>query len=93
MAFPVELFNKYLPGYTCHRPELFDGSEWLSPHMFGWPAHRPRSYTVLTKDSRVSLNGFNDVMNLLYCKVNMGVENLFSAPQERGFKCSLAYIL
>ena len=47
VAFPVELFNKYLPGYTCHRPELFDGSEWLRPpHVWVASAQATQLYSI-----------------------------------------------
>lgn len=66
--------------YTVHRVSLYDGSQWLSPHHFGWPASRPRSYTVLTKDATCGIRDFSATLNSLFRKVNVGVESILVAP-------------
>ena len=56
VKFPDRLFQRYLPEYTQH--QFFMGTKRLSvsPHHFGWPCHRPRLWTVLTKDSSCFMN-------------------------------------
>ena len=44
--------EKWLPQYEVIQP-----TSLLSPHHMGWPAHRPREYTVLLKKSSMEIVG------------------------------------
>ena len=82
--FGIDVITKHLPGYTLH--ELSQDKNPakhanLSQHMFGWPAHRPRRYSVLTRDGRCELqNGVNNLKHL-FRKPCVSVEAFFSAPE------------
>ena len=60
------------------------GSRWLmSPHQFGWPEHRPRSYTCLTLRATCELepSGLQSVFEIMR-RPTMPVDELYCAPQE-----------
>lgn len=88
--FAVQLFLKYLHGYTLHQVLQDPDSEpgqgtpmTLSQHCFGWPEHRPRSYCVLTKDATCTLTGREiQVIHDLFRKPNLDVSHLYCAPQD-----------
>ncbi|CAK9068160.1 unnamed protein product [Durusdinium trenchii] len=81
--FSKDIFCRYLPQYEVHRPIALSGEDlMLSPHQLGWPLHRPRAYTVLTKRATVKLDGFNETLCSLFRKCMISVESLFVAPEE-----------
>ena len=64
-------------------------ADWLlSPHQFGWPAHRPRAYTILTLKGEVELDsrlgGIQLVHQIMRAPV-MPVGDLLCAPKESDF--------
>ena len=72
-----------VPPYLGDLTEDSDRLVKLSPHLFGWPCHRPRQYTVLTLRSACELDG--DGLNALFDVMrvpNISVSDLFCAPQD-----------
>ncbi len=57
----------------------------LSPHLLGWPAHRPRSYVVMTKKDScyLDLDGIQGLTNL-YVRPALPVSAFFCAPEDMG---------
>ena len=94
--FCTDLLTRYLKGYTVH--QVFECSSgrhlrqqpiMLSPHHFGWPMHRPRAFTVLTKDAACHLGsdepghsnrGINTCQEL-FRKPCLSVAALYTAPK------------
>lgn len=93
--FATSVFTKWLADWTLHtvKQEGHLGREgktlMISPHHFGWPCHRPRSYVVLTRNGKCDLGGGNgdglNVIHQLFQKPNVPVSVLFCAPQA-GFE-------
>lgn len=82
--FPMEVVKPYLENYTLHElPLESDPTRFttLSPHQFGWPCHRPRRYSVLTRDSTCELPQGISHLQYLFRKPRLSVEALFAAPQ------------
>ena len=82
--FPMEVVKPYLANYTLHElPLESDPTRFttLSPHQFGWPCHRPRRYSVLTRDSTCELPQGISHLQYLFRKPRLSVEALFAAPQ------------
>ena len=65
---------------TAH---LKKGHEWLlSQHLFGWPAFRPRMYTILVKRTSGKLEGAaTSTIHKLYRKPKCNVAALLVAPR------------
>lgn len=93
--FNKEILTRNLKGYTLHQvyePDVVRGRSsqtnkpmHLSQHCFGWPEHRPRAYSVLTRDSTCTLDGLGlDLMHALFRKPVIPVSSLWCAP-EAGF--------
>ena len=55
----------------------------LSQHCFGWPEHRPRLYTIMTRDATCSLKDVN-MIHRLFRRPVLPVSSLFCAPQASG---------
>jgi hypothetical protein len=54
----------------------------LSPHHMGWPEHRPRRYTCLTRKSTCFLDGQGlQVLYEIMRQPVMSVAQLFCAPE------------
>lgn len=53
----------------------------LSQHLFGWPCHRPRRYSLLSRDATVDFPNGIEHLRHLFRKPCMSVAALFSAPQ------------
>lgn len=82
--FVIEVLQKYLPDYTLHEPHQDKHPEktlMLSQHLFGWPAHRPRRYSVLTRNQTCEMPSGIDHIGLLFRKPCLSVDAFFSAPQ------------
>ena len=61
-----------------------NGKRWLlSQHQFGWPEHRPRLYTVMTKRSTCKLDtpGLQSIFELMRAPA-LPVSALYCAPQD-----------
>lgn len=55
----------------------------LSQHMFGWPEHRPRLYTVMTLTHACYLADPGlALVKELFRTPSMSVSSLFCAPEE-----------
>ena len=85
-AFPPYAFRVNVQDFawtTTNRQE--NGKPlYLSPHMMGWPEHRPRSFTILTRRDTCSLSG--DGLKAIYALFRrpcISVAELFVAPQDR----------
>ena len=66
----------------------------LSPSHFGWPANRPRLYTLLVKRGPVALrNGGVRLMNKLYRIPLLSVDKLMVAPQESSLDGKISWFL
>ena len=77
-VYTIHTFNTSTFDDTCeHRPLM------LSPHLLGWPEHRPRLYTVMTLNARCYLEslGLGMIVNLLRSPT-ISVSSLFCAPKE-----------
>ena len=53
----------------------------LSPHVLGWPVHRPRLYLKMTLDSSCHLPHGCDGLHALYRKPKLDVWSLLVAPK------------
>jgi hypothetical protein len=80
------IFAKYLPMYSMHavpRPAVKGvmlGT--LSPHVLGWPIHRPRLYLLLTLDATCHLPEGLQAMTMLYRKPVMDCASLLLATSQ-----------
>ena len=90
--FATKIFTKWLADWTLHTVKQegrTDKTLMISPHHFGWPCHRPRSYVVLTRNGKCDLGGGNgeglNVIHHLFQKPNVPVSVLFCAPKA-GFQ-------
>lgn len=101
-AFRPSLLLKYLPRYSMHQPHDETTPSLkpmaISPHCFGWPAHRPRSYVVFVNNDTCELALDNlAAMHVLFRKPVVPVEAFFCAPEAhyhhhlccRCWKCAL----
>lgn len=87
-AFAVDIFRRYLPMYTVHELEHEHKpgkTMTLSQHMFGWPAHRPRRYTVLTRNETCELPEGLTALRFLFRKPRLSVECFMCAPKAGAF--------
>ena len=93
--FNAAVLHKHLKGYTMHQLTVAEGQPlYLSPHCFGWPCHRPRNYTLFTKDSSRSLDlegSGIDLIKWLFRKPILPVSSLWCAP-EVGDLGSVVYL-
>lgn len=72
----------------------YKGRWLLSPSHFGWPANRPRLYTLLVKKGPVALrNGGVRLMNKLYRIPLLSVDKLMVAPQESSLDGKISWFL
>lgn len=58
--------------------------QWLlSQRMFGWPAHRPRLYTILSRKDAGCFTGVGlQAVHGLYRNVTGSVIDLLAAPSD-----------
>lgn len=84
--FDLRVFQQFLPNYTIHRLYQKDkplSACFLSPHHFGWPCHRPRAFSVLTRNDTVFLSEEGlQVIESLFVKPVLPASSLYCAPQD-----------
>ena len=76
---------RLIPTLSCAHAQA-NGNDWLlSQHQFGWPEHRPRSYTIMLLKGSVTLDeevGGIQLIHELMRAPTMPIAKLLCAPKD-----------